>query len=68
MKALVLSQVSLSFALPAAIIPMLIITSKKNIMGSFVNKSWVKYLGILITTIIVALNSILIFLTITGKV
>ena len=42
MKALVLSQVSLSFALPAAIIPMLIITSKKKYMGELVNKKWGK--------------------------
>lgn len=68
MKALVLSQVCLSFALPAAIIPMLIITGRKDLMGGFVNKPWVKYLGIVITAVILALNFVLIFLTITGKV
>ncbi|MBL4937563.1 Nramp family divalent metal transporter [Clostridium sp. YIM B02515] len=68
MKALVLSQVCLSFALPMAIIPMLIITSRKNLMGIFVNKTWVKVLGILITTIIVSLNIMLLYLTFTGSV
>lgn len=63
MKALVFSQVCLSFALPAAIIPMLIITNKKDIMGEFVNKRWVKYLGILITAVIIALNGALILMS-----
>jgi manganese transport protein len=39
MKALLLSQVSLSFALPMAIIPLLLITSRKDIMKEFVNSS-----------------------------
>lgn len=68
MKALVISQVCLSFALPVAIIPMLIITSRKDLMGDFVNRSWVKVIGILITSIIVLLNAILLFLTFTGNV
>lgn len=68
MKALVLSQVCLSFALPVAIIPMLIITSRKDLMGEFVNRSWVKVIGILITSIIVLLNAILVFLTFTVNV
>ncbi len=68
MKALLLSQVSLSFALPAAIIPMLIITSSKKWMGEFVNKTWVKMIGGLITSIILILNAALIYLTLTGKV
>ncbi|MDD3705072.1 MAG: Nramp family divalent metal transporter [Clostridiaceae bacterium] len=68
MKALVLSQVSLSFALPAAIIPLLIITSRKKLMGEFVNKTWVKSIGWLITFIIIVLNSVLLYLTFTGNV
>ena len=68
MKALVLSQVSLSFALPVAIIPMLIITSKKKLMGEFTNKTWVKVVGWLITSVIIALNAVLLYLTFTGNV
>lgn len=68
MKALVISQVCLSFALPVAIIPMLIITSKKELMGDFTNKAWVKILGIIITSIIVLLNSILLYITFLGNV
>lgn len=68
MKALVLSQVSLSFALPAAIIPMLLITGNKRLMGEFANKAWVKVIGWLITFIIVALNVTLVYLTFTGNI
>ncbi len=68
MKALLLSQVSLSFALPFAIIPMLIITNNKKIMGKFANKPIVKTAGILITSVIVGLNIVLLYLTFTGSV
>nr|WP_315673879.1 Nramp family divalent metal transporter [Clostridium sp. 19966] len=63
MKALVISQVCLSFALPVAIIPMLIITSKKALMKDFVNSKKVKIIGIIITSTIVLLNVLLIFST-----
>lgn len=68
MKALILSQVSLSFALPFAIIPMIIITSKKNIMGYFTNKTWVKIIGWFISSIIIILNCILLYLTFKGYI
>jgi len=68
MKALVLSQVSLSFALPFAIIPTLIITGNKKFMGSFANKPFVKIAGIIIAAVIVTLNAVLLYLTFTGKV
>lgn len=38
MQALVLGQVMLSFVLPIAIVSMLIITSRKERMGGFVNR------------------------------
>lgn len=68
MKALVISQVFLSFALPFAIIPMMIITSKRDIMGIFTNKLLTKVIGWIITIIIISLNIILLFLTFSGKV
>ena len=63
MKALLISQVTLSFVLPVAIIPMLIITSRKDLMGALVNKRITKIVGIIITTVIVVLNAVLLFLT-----
>lgn len=68
MKALLLSQVSLSFALPFAIIPMLIITNNKKIMGKFANKPIVKTAGIAITFVIIGLNVVLLYLTFTGNI
>lgn len=64
MKALLLSQVSLSFALPMAIIPLLVITSNKKIMGNFVNNKIVKIMGIIISTVIITLNIALLILNI----
>lgn len=63
MKALLLSQVSLSFALPMAIIPLLIITSKKDIMKEFVNSKIISIIGIVIASIIILLNFLLLILT-----
>lgn len=67
MKALVLSQVALSFILPLPIIQMLFITGRKDLMGSFVNKKWVQALGILIAVVIILLNAVLLYLTFTGQ-
>lgn len=67
MKALILSQVILSFALPAAVIPLMIISSKKEIMGDLVNKPLTKVIGWIITCIIITLNIVLLFLTLSGR-
>lgn len=68
MKALVLSQVLLSFALPAAIIPMLLIARRKDIMGGLVNKPLTQFLGWVIAGLIVGVNLLLLYLTFTGNV
>ncbi|HEY9061615.1 MAG TPA: Nramp family divalent metal transporter [Pseudobacteroides sp.] len=66
MKALVLSQVILSFILPFAIIPMLLITKRKDLMGELVNKPITNIMGWIITSVIVVANSLLLFFTFTG--
>lgn len=68
MNALVISQVALSFALPFAIIPMLIITGRKDLMGPLVNKPLTKVVGWIIAGIIIGLNVVLLYLTFTGNV
>lgn len=68
MKALVISQVILSFALPAAIIPLMLITGKKEIMGSLVNKRFTNIIGWLITGVIILLNAILLYLTFSNNI
>jgi len=62
-KALVLSQVTLSFVLPVAIIPMLLITARKDLMGPLVNKPATNVLGWIITAVIITLNTVLLFMT-----
>jgi len=68
MKALLMSQVCLSFVLPVAIVSMLIITSRKDLMGDFVNKPATKLIGWIIAFMIISLNAVLMYLTFTGNV
>ena len=67
MEALVYSQVILSFALPAAIIPLLIVTNRAVIMGCFQNGRLTNLLGWLIATAILAMNAVLLYLLFTGQ-
>ena len=65
-RTLVLSQVTLSFGLPFAIIPLVIFTSKRKVMGELVNKPITTTLAVLVTALIVALNIYLLFQTFFG--
>jgi manganese transport protein len=65
-KTLVLSQVLLSFGLPFAIIPLVIFTSNKKIMGVLVNRKITTMLAWLVAAIVVVLNIYLIYSTIKG--
>ncbi|KRN01982.1 manganese transport protein MntH [Levilactobacillus senmaizukei DSM 21775 = NBRC 103853] len=60
---LTLSQVFLSIALPFAMIPLVIFTSSKDLMGEFVNKTWTRILGWIIAVILIILNVYLILNT-----
>ena len=68
MTALVISQVTLSFILPVAVIPMLLITARKDLMGSLVNKPVTTVVGWIIAGVIIAANAVLVCLTLAGKV
>lgn len=65
-KTLVLSQVLLSFGLPFAIIPLVIFTSNKKIMGVLVNRKITTIFAWAVAGIVVVLNVYLIVATITG--
>lgn len=67
MNMLILSQVILSFILPAAIIPMMLITRKKELMGALVNKRITNLAGWIITGIIIIANAALLILTFIVK-
>lgn len=62
-KALIWSQVILSFGIAFALIPLVLFTSNKKIMGELVNHKITTILGWLISTLIVFLNLYLIFQT-----
>ena len=55
-RALVLSQVFLSFGIPFALIPLLFFTSSRSLMGSLVSRRPVVVLAGLVTALIVGLN------------
>ncbi|MHC0069055.1 divalent metal cation transporter, partial [Nostoc sp. UIC 10890] len=55
-RLIVLSQVILSLQLPFAVIPLVMFTSNRRLMGEFVNPLWLKSLAWLVAIIIVGLN------------
>ena len=55
-KALVLSQVVLSFGIPFALIPLVLLTRRKDIMGMHVNRRATTWISIAIAALISALN------------
>ncbi|CAM3063968.1 Nramp family divalent metal transporter [Skermania piniformis] len=65
-RALVISQVVLSFGIPFAMAPLVRFTSDRSLMGDDVNHPATTVMAWLVTTIIVALNVVLIYLTIAG--
>jgi len=62
---LILSQVILSLQLPFAVIPLIKVTSSKRVMGAFVSRPWVQVLAWVAAAIVVMLNSVLLFNTIS---
>jgi manganese transport protein len=60
---LILSQVILSLQLSFAVIPLILFTSDRNLMGEFVNPRWLKVLAYAVATIIVGLNAWLLLQT-----
>jgi manganese transport protein len=65
-RTLVISQVVLSFGLPFTIIPLLLFTSHKDIMGILVNRRLTTLLLSLISVLIIALNFYLLYQTFSG--
>ncbi|HEY9605330.1 MAG TPA: Nramp family divalent metal transporter [Allocoleopsis sp.] len=63
---LVFSQVVLSLQLSFAVIPLVMFTSNRRLMGDFVNPFWLKALSWIVTLIIVSLNVWLLLQTFLG--
>ncbi len=58
--ALVLSQVVLSFGIPFALVPLVLIARRRDIMGSLVNPGWLTALAGTLAALIIGLNVFLI--------
>jgi len=55
-RALVLSQVFLSFGIPFALIPLVVFTARRGIMGTLANRWLTNVAAVAVTVVIVALN------------
>jgi manganese transport protein len=60
------SQVLLSFALPAALIPLLLLTNRQSVMGEFSSARRTRIAGWTVATIILTLNAVLLVQLATG--
>ncbi|MEH2063199.1 MAG: Nramp family divalent metal transporter [Nostoc sp.] len=63
---LIMSQVILSLQLSFAVIPLVMFTSDRRLMGEFVNPRWLKVLAYAVATVIVGLNAWLLWETFLG--
>jgi manganese transport protein len=66
-RTLVLSQVVLSFALPFAVVPLVVFSSRKRLMGPLVNRPATTAVAAGIATLIVAVNIYLLWETFFGS-
>lgn len=62
-RALVISQVVLSFGIPFALVPLIRVTADRTVMGADANGKLISTLGWAVTGVIGALNAALIYLT-----
>jgi manganese transport protein len=60
-RALVISQVVLSIALPLPMISLIIFTSRADVMGAFANRRLTRVIAISATALVLALNAVLIY-------
>jgi manganese transport protein len=65
-RTLVISQVILSFCLPAALIPLVLFTRRRDLMGVLVNRPLTTALAVIVASVIVVLNALLVFRVLAG--
>jgi manganese transport protein len=66
-RTLVASQVVLSFGLPFAIVPLILFTCRRDLMGELVNSPFTTVLAASVTLLIVFLNGYLLYETFKGN-
>jgi manganese transport protein len=65
-RALVLSQVVLSFGIPFALVPLLLFTRRRDLMGELVNRPLTTIAAGAVVTLIISLNLFLLYQTFLG--
>jgi manganese transport protein len=65
-RALVLSQVFLSFGIPFAMIPLIMFTRDKKLMNGLANSRVTNYAAYGVAALIIGLNVFLLYQTLTG--
>ncbi len=65
-RTLVISQVVLSFGLPFAVIPLVLFSQRRDLMGELVNRRVTTAASYVVTALIVALNLYLLYQTLLG--
>ena len=65
-KSLVASQVLLSFGIPFALIPLVLLTRRSDVMGSFVNARATTVVAVVVAALISGLNVFLLVTTFFG--
>ena len=65
-RSLVISQVVLSFGIPFALVPLVMFTRRRDIMGELVNRRITTIIASVVAALIIALNAFLLFQTFTG--
>jgi manganese transport protein len=65
-RALVISQVVLSFGIPFALVPLIWLTRRRDVMGALVNHRATTVVASLVATAIIALNVFLLYQTFAG--
>jgi manganese transport protein len=61
LKVLLLSQAVLSFGIPFALVPLLILTGRKSVMNEFRNNRFTSSAGWVVASLIIALNCVLLW-------
>jgi manganese transport protein len=63
---LVISQVVLSFGIPFALVPMILITRRADVMGELVNRRYTTVVAAIVAAMIISLNVFLLYETLFG--
>jgi manganese transport protein len=61
----VLSQVTLSFGIPFALVPLVLFSRDRRLMGPFVNRPTTTALAVAVAVLIIVLNAFLLYRTLT---